>query len=95
MRSFVVFLDFVLTVYVWVLLAAAILDWLIGFKAVQPTQPAVTVAGKILSAATEPVRRPLRYILPDLGGIDITPVALITIIVIIRYVIAMSILPKL
>jgi YggT family protein len=44
--------------------------------------------GEFLYRATEPVLRPIRNLLPNLGGIDISPVILFLIIIFIRYVIA-------
>jgi YggT family protein len=50
--------------------------------------------GEFLYRVTEPVLRPIRNFLPNLGGIDISPVVLFLIIIFIRYVIALYILPN-
>ena len=78
-------IDLVLEIYIWILLAAAVVSWLIGFHVVSTDNRTVAVIGKALDALTEPVRRPMRRILPDLGGVDISPLLLIAIIMAIRY----------
>jgi len=78
-------IDLALEIYVWILLAAAVLSWLVGFKVVSTDNRAVAVVGKFLDALTEPVRRPMRYLLPDLGGVDISPLLLIAIVMAVRY----------
>jgi YggT family protein len=75
----------VLEIYIWILLAAAVLSWLTGFKVLSSGHRAVAVIGRVLDGLTEPVRRPMRRILPDLGGVDISPLLLIAIIMAIRY----------
>ena len=77
--------DLVLEVYIWILLAAAIVSWLIGFGVVSTDQRAVAIIGKFLDTLTEPVRRPMRRILPNLGGVDASPLFLIILIMAIRY----------
>ena len=50
--------------------------------------------GDFLYRITEPALRPIRNMMPNLGGIDISPVILILIIIFIRYCIALYILPN-
>jgi YggT family protein len=50
--------------------------------------------GEFLYRITEPVLRPIRNLLPNLGGIDVSPVVLFLIIIFIRYVIQLYILPN-
>jgi YggT family protein len=77
--------DLVLESYIWILLAAAVVSWLIGFKVVSTDNRAVAVVDKLLNSLTEPVRRPMRYLLPDLGGVDISPLLLIALVMAVRY----------
>ena len=91
MRALLDVLLLVLQIYVWLLIAAAILSWLIAFGVVNTRNQAVAMIGEFLFRITEPALRPIRRILPNLGGIDISPVILILIIyfiqeVIIRYI---------
>jgi YggT family protein len=83
-----------LQIYVWLLIAAAILSWLIAFNVVNTRNQVVSMVGDFLYRITEPVLRPIRNLMPDLGGIDISPVILILIIIFIQYVIDLYILPN-
>jgi YggT family protein len=66
----------------------------VAFNVVNTRSPAVRMIGDFLYRITDPVLRPIRNVLPNLGGIDISPVVLFLIIVFIRYVIALYILPN-
>jgi YggT family protein len=81
------FISYLLTIYVYILIAAAVMSWLIAFNIVNARSPAVGMVGQFLYRVTEPVLRPLRNILPNLGGIDISPVIVILIIVFLQNVI--------
>lgn len=94
MRALFIVIDIALQLYIWLLIAAAILSWLVAFNVVNARNQAVAMIGDFLYRITEPALRPIRRMLPDLGGIDISPVILILIIVFIRYVIALYILPN-
>jgi YggT family protein len=69
--------DTLITIYIWLLIAQAILSWLVSFGVVNRHNRVVAVVGDFLWRVTEPVLRPIRRVLPDLGGIDISPVILI------------------
>jgi YggT family protein len=91
MRALLDVILIVLQVYVWILIAAAVLSWLVAFNVVNPRNQVVAMLGEFLWRITEPALRPIRAVLPNLGGIDISPVILILIIflienIIIRYV---------
>jgi YggT family protein len=94
MRALFLVIDLVLQLYVWILIAAAILSWLVVFNVVNTRNPVVASVGEFLYRITEPLLRPIRNAMPNLGGIDISPVILILIIIFIRYVIALYILPN-
>jgi len=67
----------VITIYIWLLIIQAVLSWLVAFGIVNRHNRAVAMVGDFLWRVTEPLLRPIRRILPDLGGIDISPVILI------------------
>jgi YggT family protein len=81
------FISYLLTIYVWILIAAAVLSWLIAFNVVNPYNQVVRTIGEFLYRITEPVLRPIRNLLPNLGGIDISPVIVILIIFFIQSVV--------
>jgi YggT family protein len=94
MRALFLVIDLILQAYIWLLIAAAVLSWLVAFNVVNARNQVVAMVGDFLYRITEPLLRPIRSVLPDLGGIDISPVVLILIIIFIRYVIALYILPN-
>ncbi len=81
------FISLLLTLYIYILFAAAIMSWLIAFNVVNPRNQFVAMLADFLFRITEPVLRPIRNLLPNLGGIDISPVVVILIIVFIQSVI--------
>jgi len=83
-----------LNIYVWLLIAAAILSWLIAFNVVNTRNQVVAVVADFLYRITEPALRPIRNVMPNLGGIDISPVILILIIFLIERVIVYYIYPN-
>jgi YggT family protein len=94
MQALFLVIDLALHLYIWLLIAAAVLSWLVAFSVVNVRNPVVAAIGDFLYRITEPALRPIRRRMPDLGGIDISPVILILIIIFIRYVIALYILPN-
>jgi YggT family protein len=68
--------DTIIWLYIYVLIAMAILSWLIAFNVVNTRNPVVASVANILYRLTEPALRPIRSFLPDLGGIDLSPVVL-------------------
>jgi YggT family protein len=74
------FLWLILTIidlYIYVLIAAAVMSWLMAFNVVNSHNPTVRMIWDFLYRITEPVLAPIRSVLPGLGGIDISPVILI------------------
>ncbi len=70
----------VLRFYIYVVIGSVILSWLVAFDVVNMRNRFVFSIGQILNRLTEPALRPIRRILPNLGGIDLSPMALIFII---------------
>jgi YggT family protein len=81
------FIDVVLNLYIFLLVAAAVLSWLVAFNVVNTRSPVVTMVGEFLYRITEPVLRPIRNMLPNFGGIDISPIIAILAIYFIQIVI--------
>ena len=94
MRSILDIILLVLQIYIWLLIAAAVLSWLIAFNVVNTRNQVVHMVGEFLSRVTEPLLRPIRSMLPHLGGIDVSPVILILIILLIENVIVRYIYPN-
>ena len=86
-------IEVVLQLYVYLLIASAILSWLIAFNVVNTRNQFVSAIAEFLYRITEPVLRPIRSIMPDLGGLDISPIIVILIIILIQRIIDYSIMP--
>ena len=84
MNAFLWLIDTMVTLYIWILIAAAVLSWLVAFNVVNPHHNVVRIIGEALYRLTEPALRPIRSVLPNLGGLDISPVILIVGLIFIR-----------
>jgi YggT family protein len=77
MNPFLWLIDTLITLYIWLLIASAVLSWLIAFNVVNMRNQYVALIADFLYRVTEPALRPIRSVLPSFGGIDISPVILI------------------
>jgi YggT family protein len=91
MRAVLDVIMLALNLYWWIIIISAILSWLVAFNVINPRNEVVGTIGRVVYGLTEPVLRPIRRFLPNLGGIDISPIILLLGIyflqqIIIRYV---------
>jgi len=93
MRALLDVLMLALQLYVWLLIASAIMSWLIAFNVVNTRNEVVRTIWNFLYQVTEPVLRPIRNLLPNLGGIDISPIILLLIIFFIQRIIQLYLYP--
>ena len=70
----------IIDLYWWIVIAMAIISWLVVFGVVNTRSPTARSLWSALSALTEPVLRPIRKVLPSFGGLDISPVILLLIL---------------
>ena len=77
-----------LQLYVYFLIANAIFSWLYAFNVINSRNPFVESIGRFLYNITEPPLRPIRRVMPNLGGIDISPIILILIIYFLQMILA-------
>ena len=94
MRSVLDVVMLALDLYVWILIASAVLSWLIAFNVVNTRNQFVSSVWDFLYRVTEPALRPIRNMLPNLGGIDISPIILLLGIFFIQSVIQRYIYPN-
>jgi YggT family protein len=87
MLEFLGFVSLLLTLYIYILFAAAIMSWLIAFNVVNPRNQFVAMLAEFLYRITEPVLRPIRNVLPNFGGLDISPLVVIIVIWFIQIVV--------
>ena len=84
----------VLQLYVYVIIASAILSWLVAFNVVNRYNDFVRSIWNLVTALTEPLLKPIREVIPNFGGIDISPVILLLLIFFIQRVIEEYIYPN-
>jgi YggT family protein len=93
MRAILDIVQIVLDLYIWLLIASAILSWLIAFNVVNTRNQFVASVSEFLYRITEPVLAPIRNIMPNLGGLDVSPIVVILIIMFIQRIITYYIYP--
>ncbi len=71
----------VIDLYIWVIIIGAVLSWLVAFNVVNTGNRFVYMVGDFVHRLTEPVVRPMRRFLPNLGGIDLSPILLILLLI--------------
>jgi len=74
----------VIELYLWFVIAAAILSWLVAFNVINSYNQFVAAIHGFLFNITEPALRPIRRVLPHFGGIDISPIVLILLLIFLR-----------
>jgi YggT family protein len=75
----------ILDIYSGIIIASAIMSWLVAFGVVNVRNQFIRVIVDLLYRVTEPVLRPIRRILPNLGGIDISPVVALLLIIVVQH----------
>jgi YggT family protein len=95
MRAVIELILLLLNIYWWLLVAQAILSWLLAFGVINRYNRGVAIFGDFLYRVTEPLLRPIRSVLPNFGGIDISPVILMIIIWFIEKLIVDDVAPAL
>ena len=84
MKSILILVDSVVYIYIWVLIINAVLSWLIAFSVLNTSNRLVHSLLDISYKMTDPLLRPIRNFLPNLGSIDISPVVLILLLMFVR-----------
>lgn len=80
--------DVVLRLYLWAVILAAVVTTLVSFGVLDTRNRLVWTIGDFLYRITEPALRPIRNILPNFGGIDLSPLVLILVIMAVRMLLA-------
>jgi len=93
MRAILDVLLVALNLYKLIIIVAAVMSWLIAFNVVNSRNEVVRTIWNALVAMTEPALRPIRRLLPNTGGLDISPIVLFLIILLIEEVITLYIYP--
>jgi YggT family protein len=77
----------VIDIYFWILIAMVVMSWLTAFNIINRNNNFVSQVSYALYRLTEPVLGPIRRILPDLGGLDFSPVVALILLQFIRYLV--------
>jgi YggT family protein len=93
MRALLDVILLALQLYTWVIIAVAVLSWLLAFNVINYHNNLVRSVWTGLNAITEPLLRPIRRILPQMGGLDISPIILLLIIFFIERIIQYNLYP--
>ncbi len=86
-------IDLALSIFTWILIGSAIFSWLYAFNVINSSNRFVASLGQFFYNVTEPVLRPIRRFMPDLGGIDISPIVVLLIIFFLRSFLWNSVYP--
>lgn len=81
-------IGYALQLYVWAIIIYVIMTWLVQFNVINTSNRFVYMVGDFLHRLTEPTLRPIRRFMPNLGGIDISPILLILLIMLIQNILA-------
>ncbi len=77
MNALFILISSILELYMWVIIAGAVLSWLVAFEVINTRNRFVAVVLDFTYRLTEPAMRQVRRVIPAIGGIDISPVILI------------------
>jgi len=77
----------VIDLFIWVVIIGAVLSWLVAFNVVNTRNRFVYMVGDFVHRLTEPLVRPIRNILPNMGGIDLSPLVLILLLIFAKQII--------
>ncbi len=79
--------ELIIQLYIYALIISAVLSWLVAFNVINTHNKFVYMVGDFLHRITEPALRPIRRFIPNLGGIDMSPVILIILLIVISGII--------
>ena len=77
-------IDIVITFYMWVVIIYVVVSWLVAFDVINTRNNFVRTVGDTLYRLTEPALRPIRRVMPSLGGVDLSPLVLILLLWFVR-----------
>ena len=88
-------IDTVLSIYIMLVFAQVVLSWLVAFNVVNTRNRFVYMVGDFLYRVIEPALRPIRRIVPNFGGIDVSPMVLLVALYFVRLLLIQDIAPRL
>lgn len=94
MRSILDIVLIVLDLYWWIIIGSAVFSWLYAFNVVNMSNQVVGAIGNFLHQMTEPLLKPIRKIMPNLGTIDLSPIILLLGVIFAQSIIVRYIYPN-
>ena len=76
MYSFFQLIYRIIDIYIFILIASVIVSWLVAFNVINTRNRFVYTVLDVLNRLTDPPLRPIRRILPSMGGLDLSPLVL-------------------
>ena len=96
MTAIILLIDQILAIYVYIVIASAVFSWLFAFNIVNPRNQIVASIYEVIWRLTEPVLSRIRSFLPVMGGLDLSPLVLLLVIMFVRnWLILGQIFPRL
>ena len=84
-------LSILLNILWWIIIVQAVMSWLLAFNVINTHNEFVRQLWYVLERITEPLYRPFRRIMPDFGGLDLTPMVVLILLIILQQ----AVLPRL
>ena len=84
MNPIIYLVELVIEILTWIVIAGAIMSWLVAFGVVNVRNQFIRLIVDMLYRLTEPMLRPIRRVLPNFGGVDISPVVLLVALAVLR-----------
>ena len=84
MKSVFLLVDSIINIYIWLIIINAILSWLVAFNVLNTQNRFVFTLLNATHQLTDPILNKIRRFIPNLGSIDISPIALILLLIFIR-----------
>ncbi len=94
MRAVLEIIMLALDLYIWIVIAMVVFSWLYAFRVINTSNQFVAAIGNFLHQATEPLLGPIRRVMPNLGGLDVSPIVLFLGIYFVQRVIQLYIYPN-
>ena len=84
MQSLFWLINTIISLYIWALIISAVLSWLVAFGVVNMQNRFVYMLGAFFHRITEPALAPVRRVMPNLGGVDVSPLVVILLLIFAR-----------
>ncbi|SES36624.1 YggT family protein [Rhizobium sp. NFR03] len=95
MLAVIATLNFIINIAWFLIIASAIFSWLYAFNIINTNNQAISMIGRSLYQLTEPLYRPIRRILPNMGGVDLSPLVVLVILFFLQQLLNTTIAPAL